>query len=506
MDNAYLNGPQGSMLNIGSWFQVDAPPDYGARDLIQQQYAQNALADGAQFAYEISGKRTMRFPLLVASGGAAGLSLDSIEAWLRTMARPSAYIDLQPDGVPTAEMVRFDVIGGRVNHDPWSLPLQRVDRRKLTVELDTQPFGYWPTWITLASVGWPGVQTPFRTLIRGASVIGDVAAPVRLVLDAGNASSTAISSGPAGSYSVDFLAWSLSGGPSYPPSTIAAAPSGIFGAFSDAFASSLIGTPTVARLGLSGTLAVGGAPSTLQWEVVTQVNTPTILRGQARLFMWTKLSTTGGTTGVPLQVMSDVGPSGDPLATANSVASIVPGVGSGGGHVTAYGNSPSSGYVLYDLGERAFGNNASEMIRLYYTGPSVQAAPLLHVAGYWPLPLDGPAGILPRGLVLPTTTGAWLPYNRLDLDAVARTIDIKSGGSSVQGIDVTTQPRRRSALAFYRGGLPFVGASDQMLNVIAGTRPVGTGNNDAPMITGVSGIKMAYSLAYRPRFQFLKGL
>jgi hypothetical protein len=113
-DNYYLTSPQGSQVNLGSWLDTEREIDFGAKDVLKQEYAESPFVEGRRFAYEHAGGRRMSFPLLAASGG-AGLSLDALHAVLSRSARPGGRIDLRPDVVPSAEAVRFDVIGGQVS-------------------------------------------------------------------------------------------------------------------------------------------------------------------------------------------------------------------------------------------------------------------------------------------------------------------------------------------------------------------------------------------------------
>src|SRR5919198_5516227 len=115
-DSYVLNGANGSSLNVAS-FVIDPGPDFGEADLLKAIYAENPAVEGGVLAAEYSNMRRMQFPLRVASlsafGGALGLT-----AWLRTLARPGATLDVQLDSVPSAEAVRWDVRAGRFEVDP----------------------------------------------------------------------------------------------------------------------------------------------------------------------------------------------------------------------------------------------------------------------------------------------------------------------------------------------------------------------------------------------------
>jgi hypothetical protein len=114
-------------------------------------------------AFENVGVRKMEFPLRVASIGAPFNGAAGVQAWFRTLARPGATLDVQLDGVATADAIRFDVGAGRFELGGWNTHLfTQLDRFEGTLKLDTQPLGYLPTTILLASaasIGGPCVLT-----------------------------------------------------------------------------------------------------------------------------------------------------------------------------------------------------------------------------------------------------------------------------------------------------------------------------------------------------------
>jgi hypothetical protein len=181
VDSYLLQGPNGTVINLGSWIVADAGQlDFGARDLIKALYAENAAAEGGVLAFETANVRRMVFPVRLASsaflptGGLAG-----IESAVRLAARPGAVIDLMPEGVATGDAVRFDVLAGRYE-ESFDLRISRAGRRDGLVKLDVMPFGYLPTTILLASVasiGLPGVLA-----IPNASIFGDVPGLARVVI------------------------------------------------------------------------------------------------------------------------------------------------------------------------------------------------------------------------------------------------------------------------------------------------------------------------------------
>lgn len=522
MDNVYLTSPAGSMIAIGSWMRADPAPDYGARDLVTQAYNQNAFVDGGQFSYEFAGIRKMSFPLLVPSGGISGQSLDAIEQLLRLCARPSGFIDIQPDGVPTAEMVRFDLLGGRVNHDPYNVFLQRIDRRFLRLELDTPPFGYWPTWITLASTA--GLAMPLvMALNGGASVIGDVPAPVRLVI---SPSAPRIPSGPPGSWGIDLLAWSF-GAPSHYAAVFASAlPGRLFSAGgpvlaglpaatyrSDVFASSIAG-PTVVDYFIppAAPTQFGGS---YRLTDLTRAATSGRNTSRYRAFGWFSLSPSGVN---PAQVMLDSTFDGNqPLASGGRVATIIPAVASGSPSVTAWGALASPGYTLYDLGEITHppadvpSGLDKAQLRLFFQPASSGATQMISLAGLFLHPLDGPNGIIGRGIVQPSVgvPAALIGLTQTNavkvvLDAAQRQTALGFFGGGLVDFAINTN-LIKSAADVHRGGFPFIGASTAWLTVLAETRLLNQPSVVDPLIHS-SNISFNVSVAYRPTFAFLKGL
>src|SRR6266576_3552960 len=111
-DSWVLYSAAASPFQLASYVRVDDGIDFGEADLFKANFSENPAAEGAALAFESVGKRAFSFPLRIASGG-SGMSLQTMESLLRLYARPNSYIDLQPDGVPSAESVRFDVLAGR---------------------------------------------------------------------------------------------------------------------------------------------------------------------------------------------------------------------------------------------------------------------------------------------------------------------------------------------------------------------------------------------------------
>ncbi len=210
MDNVVVYGPGGaSPVNVGSWLQADPGPDFGARDLRRALYSEHPYAEGGRLGVEYTGLRRMSFPLMVRA--ALGASLTEIESFLHGVARPGGYVDVQPGGTPSAQAVRFDIVAGRWEPD-YQIRENDIALRRGMLRLETQPFGYLPTWITLASaasVGLPG----FLNLPTGAgagSIFGDAPGFAEIAVQPTVPTQFAL-----GTYIVDQVAWSLGARPSF---------------------------------------------------------------------------------------------------------------------------------------------------------------------------------------------------------------------------------------------------------------------------------------------------
>lgn len=494
MDSYWLTGPQGTQFNLGSWLQVDPGPDFGAAAIMQQVYADNAYVDVPQFAFETAAVRKMAFPLLIASGG-AGLTLDGIEAALRLVARPGGYIDMQPDGVPTAEMVRFDILGGRLGHNPYQVRVQGVKRRLLLLELDTPPFGYWPTWITLASVTTP-VTAPLRVPLRAASVIGDWPGLVQLML----MPTSAARPSSIGSHYVDMMAWGIGN-----PSALAVLPAASFTTFSlsfflpgDSYASDL-GSPTtiLQRVGPGSTTSFGLFGLTGGAYALDQT-----FRGRYRAFGYYRadypeFATIDVVPKMAAQLLS-------PLASAAPIASLWPIASLAGG----------SGYAVYDLGEitvpppelASFATYTCHLRAWYGNASRAVSTSNISFAGIGLLPLDGGAGILPGGAIQPSP-GNNSFRSGLMIDSARNMVGLRQITTMASmSLRVDDEEPWWSARSFYRGQMPRLGASDAQLVLFAEPRITGSPmpTNNPPIRGSIP--QLSYSLAYRPRFAFLKGI
>lgn len=501
MDSIFLTGPLGTQFNIGSWLEKDAGVDYGGRQLQRQQLTQTTFVDGAQLAYETAaGPRKMTFPLIVPSGGVAGLSLDTIEACLRQMVRPGGYVDMQPANVPTAEMVRFDILGGDVAESQYSVDLRRVSRARYALSLETQPFGYWPTWITLASVASVAAAPMVTAVISAASVIGDVPAFTRLIMTQGTPSPITTASA-----NLDFMAWSLAGA----PSAALVFPAG--SCFHSPFGVNLVGDPSASWIGgpsaealhatsaLSMSLAAGGA---IQFALGVGVIPP---RGRFRGFGVFRIAGGGiGAVAAMLSVSDSLllgaaAPTGNPIATVSAVASL----------------AGASYYGLYDLGEVQIPNDVVASgyasypgcLNLWMQGGVTGPAVTFDCAGLMLLPVGGPAGIMPRGLAWPSTNEV-VNLSNLMLDSSINMVGLRAA-SSVAGLDVGAEAQQITARGFYRGEAPYVGGTSRKLVIMPFERYLGFGGTtvltDGGPPVRVNTSFVSYSLSYRPRFAFAKG-
>lgn len=509
MDNIWLTGPLGTQWNIGSWLDKTQQLDYGAGGVMRQQLTQTTFVEGAQLGYETAaGPRKMTFPIRVPSGGVAGLSVDLIEASLRQMVRPGGHVDLQPQGIATAEMVRFDILGGDVAHNAYSVDLQRINRRPLMLTLQTQPFGYWPTWITIASVAGVEPKPLVRLNIPAASVIGDVPAPVRLMIR------NQPLSGASPVAESDFIAWGIGGTASWSPTFMGQ------GSVAGAATSQswfLIGNGATARYDQSASYVFGATPivGRLTGAFTTFDQQQAWfkgfywgqIRGTFRAYGYFKM--TGGNAQSLRAVCDVIGhDTSQPVATGNPIATISPVASLNG----------ASFYSLIDLGEiRAPIPAASSypqigagaeggIIRVSVAGASdgSTATTTLDFAGISLLPISGGGGVMPRGLLTPSPM---LVSNFFDfgLDTSARLAGRFNRATS--GLDIAGLAPDRDALEYYRGGFPYIGGTDQLLTIVQGERLYNQTilTDGGPVVQRNQG-RLNYSVQYQPRFTFTHGL
>lgn len=445
----YLLQNNGTILNVGSWTRAEPGPDFGAKDLLRSVYAENPRSEGGYLGFEQAGVRRFSFPLTVGSGAVGGLALTAIEELLRDLARPGAVIDLRPKQIASAEMVRFDVLNGRWEPD-YHIRHHDSAYRLGTLELDVQPFGYQPTWVLMASAASIGL--PGAIAVNGPSVVGDVPGLVAFMVQP-----TQAAGGAVGTWIVDALAWGLGGR-------------------SASFSNTLDGASWIAAI--SGNYQAGGpgvinatvlrvlpSPTQVGWTQMAYYTIPSGLepayRGRYRAFAYLRnLLLAGDTTS--LQVSLDAVPADTPSAPMASAAAIAT-VG-----VPAASLLPVHQFL--DMGELSLppvgsGYQRALLLRLWGARATTVATttPITELTGITLIPVDGPDGILPRGM-------AWPPEmqgtsGRFHIDAYERLCEITMiGGSIASGAPVG------NALPYYKGDFPKINPSVVQLDLAAAAR------------------------------------
>lgn len=540
-----------STIQLGSWLDPEVGVDYGAKGLIRSIQSGNALIDGGAFGYRSAPVRHMAIPLVINTASPA-----MWEGMLARAAMPGAIVGIQPELVPSSQAVYFDVVDGRYEPD-HNIFLNRAGRRKGTLFLETQPYGYWPTEIVLASsasVGWNG-----QLAVNGASMIGDVSPLAHVIVQPTSASAYM----PTGSWYADMLAWSLSGRPSFAPMIPAnqfvfmASPPPWGAGGSGFYAASLSGDKYA-----SGSQAWIVTPSTGQIESAqTQTMPWTLLfsssrgaipsalepayRGRFRVFALGRTTPSD----YPWNVIVDAVPAGaqQSLASANQIATWAQPVYPSSLYFVASGwlagatvgvkiawatsFSPSPGYQIMDCGEMALppmgsGFQGPVELRVWAAmGPSGRNAQApasnmqMWFGGLYMLPVDGPAGILVGGMAYPSV-GGWGPTVNIPSDAglgsvwanygasPATTIQgqFEMGGIAYTDSFLVTTPGASQALsdvrAQHRGVAPRLGASTNNLSILIGDRRAGLSAQ-----TVQANFEFArVSVSYRPAFQFLFGV
>jgi hypothetical protein len=214
-------------------------------------------------------------------------------------------------------------------------------------------------------------------------------------------------------------------------------------------------------------------------------------RGRYRGWLWAKTPSAGL---FQLSMDAAVQP-GAALASAAWVATM---------SASAFAH-PSPAYQLLDMGEMTLppvgsGLAQNVQLRVWAMKPSAAtfAGTILAIGGLYLQPLDGPAGILPRGLGQPTIANA--SSGRFYLDAYTKRALIAQPTG-----DMGSAPYPAAhAQTWYLGGLPYVGGSTLQLDLLSGSRKVASGAT-APLVR--DSVKWAsVSVRYRPRFAFLKAV
>lgn len=486
MDSFILTGPNGTWVDVGSWIQADPGPDFDFDAVAQRDYTESPFVDGGAPAFVQNRVRRMKFPLLAASNGTwAGLS--GLENVLRGLARPGATLDLGFDGVASTDRIRFDVLGGRVKVDyqQWH---HRAGRHRLTLELDTQPIGYLPTWILLASTAT--MTLPGALAIPSTLLLGDAPGYGRVFVQP---SIPAIGSGAPSTlptYMTDALWWSLAAPASLPPLLHG-------GSWTSPLPTSAYSGDPVnqfpAATGL--TFYVPSGPASGQsgtWMVAAVYDIPAALepafRGRHRIVAYPRPQLAADAANL---IAVDAVPLANPSLPFASAAKIA----------TAQDLSASHYAVqVADLGEIslppvASGFTQGVRLRMWIQPASVGAIRQFIWGGLSLLPADGPAGAMPRGLAYPDRQRP--TQSRLVLDAYEERAIVAAATGGL----ATTYPVA-NALAYHRGGLPYVGASTTQLLLAGAARRASIAATD--YVNRPQQMQAAAALFYQPRFQFLK--
>lgn len=501
MDSYVLYSPGGaSPVNLGSWIRADPGPDFDPAAVMRSSYDEGP-GEGGIISTRRSGVRRFRFPLIVGSDAALG-GLVGAERYLRELSRPGAFIDLQPESVASADAIRFDVIAGRWQPE-YNLRHNAIAKRLGTLELDVQPYGYLPTWITLAS--WTSATVWSQAIALG-SLPGDAPGQWQLQMMA----SIAGASVPGGgSWYPDYLAFGIARGGSLPAfgnATAASAPYSLTGTYNNADGNALFAATTLMAYWIN--LATTSFQPAFRWGAALG-NHPYI--GEHRLLAYMKLTPSQA---LPFQVTADVLDfelTGEPLASAAPVATLAPGVASGtpGG----WGAQPSSAYVMLDLGVVKFPQHGSTTLGLQSPIVRIWVAPAttntgiatstIHFTGLSLIPLGAVHGIMPMGVMRPSIAHPSAYGSKI---AVRQKERLVQQGSWGQTPGTLLQSPQRSALDYFKGSLEPLEATQADVTLVAhaAARKAGA-STGAPLVhAGVTTISL--QLEYRPRFQFLKGI
>ena len=485
--DSYRLANAGLILDIGSYVQANPGPDFDFAAVYQAQFSQNQVADGGVLAYETNSPRIFKFPLMLASSGAFSGGLNGLEQLVRSLAKPGGVVDLQPEGVASADAVRFDIIDGRYDPD-YSIYVQRLARRSGVLALTVQPFGYWPTWITLASVA--SVALPGVVSIPNASILGDVPGLARIVVQPSSATQYA-----AGTWLTDMVAWGLGGRASF-----SAFVSGGALLSGGVVAASIAGNKYAPA---SQSFELFPSPTLANWTQLANISVASLIepayRGRFRAFAYARLAEPSG---LPWRMSVDaVGglQTGRALASAAPVATVAQ-----DGYSSVISASPA--FQLIDLGElvlpqTASGQDQTLSVRLWGAPGTSNlgiATPWLSVGGLYLLPVDGGAGVLPRGLGQPTSLTP--SVGRFALDAYARSVLIVGNSADL----ATPMTPLANGLAFYQGDFPRVVASTIQLDVIGAARKAASGAT-APLAAQAP-LYASVSVSYQPRFTFLRSI
>lgn len=440
MPDSYLLSLGGTQVDVASFTRADPGPDFGGGALRRAHFVEGPHTEGV-LSHEESLVRRMRFPLILgASRSISNLGLEDAEALLRKLARPGAVVDVKPQGATTA--VRFDVLAGRYDLD-YSVHHNREGIRLGTLELQTKPYGYWPTMILLASVasiGLPGFLT------WSGSIIGDAPGLAKIAVQP-----TVATNVQSGSWMTDFAALAISHRASHLSHLRAPSLALLNGA-------SLLGEAVAPA---SQSIRYAASQRQADWKQVTRYVVASELepayRGRYRAYGWFRIQPSQG---LPWRVSLDAVP--EQLAGVAALGSYAP---------IATVSLASPAYQLLDLGEVALpavgsGMGGGQALRVWMAPATTNvgvASPVIGIGGLFVLPLDSDfAGVMPQGMAVPTTSAP--SAGRLVLDSPAGQA-LLSG----YGLDLATAQPWGNAWQHYRGPLPRV-ASGVRVDLLGGMR------------------------------------
>jgi len=249
----------------------------------------------------------------------------------------------------------------------------------------------------------------------------------------------------------------------------------------------------------------GGGLAIGRWTAVAAFVIPQALepayRGRFRLYGWSRLQPSQA---FPFFLSADAQMGtlvSQALGSAAPIATVPPAVGS-----SAQGASPA--FSLLDFGEISLpllGSNPYEtQVRVWTSpataAPSLSGTILFDIAGIYIQPLDGAAGVLPRGILQPTVAGP-SALGRLYHSAVTRDSLIASPTSVVGSVGPLAPAGQ------HRGGFPIIGASTTQLDLNLAGIPAATFSppSGQPPVRSEPHYALV-SVRMRPRFQFVKGL
>lgn len=416
------------------------------------------------------------------------------ESLLRLLGAPGGYIDIQPEGVASAESVRFDIIHGRWEPD-YSVYHNRIGVRQGFLNLDVQPYGYWPTTIVIATAA--ALMSHQTLAIAGASIIGDAPVPLSVLFTPTDNGSYYVSQSSSLWYP-DFLAWSVAGKPSFLPFLAGGSFNNI-----DQAGTPNIGTWSPGRPDMKSWTATTADFKALGGYLIPSGLEPAY-RGRFRAFVLANVNASVGNA--RYLTVDAVRETNAGMASSQPIASVAPGVASTGGVIGAYGAMPSNAMQILDAGELTLPPNGSGIqqnytIRIWDGAASgVTVSQRLDIAGVYLLPIDQRSGgVLPRGLVWPsmmvrpngTLHRVWPQF-----DAVANTMPAWDSFAPTGAYG--------DVRALFRGQLAYGGATTTMLTMLIGGRQGATGAT-APVVFS-SPFSAGVVVGYRPTFQFLRGL